>query len=375
MSHLFRSSRRGVLWLAALLLIVPLLVSACGGQDATSGGTGTNSGGQASGGSASGSSNSQPVTLHGAGATFPYPLYSRWFDEYHKADGNVTINYDAIGSGGGVEQITSKTVDFGASDGPMSDDQLAKAPSAILHIPTVAGAVVVTYNLDLAQPLELDGETIAKIFAGQITKWNDPALAALNPGVQLPSEDLLVVHRSDGSGTTDIFTHYLNAVAPSIWGNNLVGKSVEWPAGVGGEGNQGVAAQVQQTPGSIGYVELAYADQNGMPYASVKNQAGKFIVPSIDATRAAMEAGLANIPADFRYFIVNQPGDNSYPIAGLTWLLVYQKQDDATKGQALVDFIKWAYANGDSFAEELLYVPLPQSLKDKVLQTVDTITW
>jgi len=267
---------------------------------------------------------SAQMMINGAGATFPYPIYSKWFDEYAKVDPSVRFNYQSIGSGGGQKQILAQTVDFGASDGPMTDDNLTKAPGKILHIPTVAGAVVLTYNLPGNPALKLDGDTIAGIFLGQIKKWNDPKLAALNSGANLPDQEIVVVHRSDGSGTTFIFTDYLSKVS-SEWkekvGNNT---SVNWPAGIGGKGNEGVSGQVKQTPGAIGYVELIYATQNKMPYAEVKNSAGQFVKPTIDSVTAAIAT--ANIPDDFRFSMTNAPGKDAYPICGATWLLVYEQQ-------------------------------------------------
>ena len=316
---------------------------------------------------------SAQMTINGAGATFPYPIYSKWFDAYAKVDPSVRFNYQSIGSGGGQKQILAQTVDFGASDGPMSDDNLAKAPGKLLHIPTVAGAVVMTYNLSGAAALKLDGETIADIFLGKITKWNDPRITALNPGVSLPNNDVVVVHRSDGSGTTFIFTDYLSKVSPE-WkqkaGNNT---SVNWPVGLGGKGNEGVSGQVKQTPNSIGYVELIYAIQNKMPYAEVKNPAGEFVKPTLDSVTAALAT--ADVPEDFRFSMTNAPGKDAYPIAGATWLLVYQQQKDATKGKKLVEFLKWAESDGEKMAKDLDYAPLPDALQQRVLQRIDEIKY
>jgi phosphate transport system substrate-binding protein len=314
---------------------------------------------------------SAQIMINGAGATFPYPIYSKWFDEYAKVDPSVRFNYQSIGSGGGQKQILAQTVDFGASDGPMSDDNLGKAPGKILHIPTVAGAVVLTYNLPENPALKLDPDTIAGIFLGQVKKWNDPKLTALNPGTKLPDQEIVVVHRSDGSGTTFIFTDYLSKVS-SEWkekvGNNT---SVNWPAGIGGKGNEGVSGQVKQTPGAIGYVELIYATQNKMPYAEVKNSAGQFVKPTIDSVTAAMAT--ANIPDDFRFSMTNAPGKDAYPICGATWLLVYEQQKDATKGKKLVEFLKWAAKDGEKMATDLQYAPLPDSLQQRVLKRIDEI--
>jgi phosphate transport system substrate-binding protein len=311
------------------------------------------------------------MMINGAGATFPYPIYSKWFDEYAKVDPSVRFNYQSIGSGGGQKQILAQTVDFGASDGPMSDDNLAKAPGKILHIPTVAGAVVLTYNLAGNPSLKLDGDTVAGIYLGQIKKWNDPKITALNAGAKLPDQDIVVVHRSDGSGTTFIFTDYLSKVSAE-WkqkaGNNT---SVNWPSGIGGKGNEGVSGQVKQTPGAIGYVELIYAVQNKMPYAGVKNSAGQFVKPTIESVTAALAT--ADIPDDFRFSMTNAPGKDAYPITGATWLLVYQQQKDAAKGKKLVEFLKWALTKGEGMAKDLNYAPLPDEVQQRVLKRIDEI--
>jgi phosphate transport system substrate-binding protein len=314
---------------------------------------------------------SAQMMINGAGATFPYPIYSKWFDEYAKVDPSVRFNYQSIGSGGGQKQILAQTVDFGASDGPMSDENLSKAPGKILHLPTVAGAVVMTYNLPGNPALKLDGETIADIFLGKIKKWNDPKIAASNPGAKLPDNEIVVVHRSDGSGTTFIFTDYLSKVSAE-WkqkaGNNT---SVNWPTGIGGKGNEGVSGQVKQTPGAIGYVELIYAIQNKMPYADVKNAAGQFVKASIESVTAAL--GTANIPDDFRFSMTNAPGNNAYPIAGATWLLVYEQQKDPAKGKKLIEFLKWAVTKGEGMAKDLNYAPLPDEVQQRVLKRIDQI--
>lgn len=314
---------------------------------------------------------SAQMMINGAGATFPYPIYSKWFDEYAKVDPSVRFNYQSIGSGGGQKQILAQTVDFGASDGPMSDENLSKAPGKLLHIPTVAGAVVMVSNLPGNPNLRLDGETIAGIYLGEIKKWNDPKLAALNPGVKLPDQDIVVVHRSDGSGTTFIFTDYLSKVSGE-WkakvGNNT---SVNWPAGIGGKGNEGVSGQVKQTPGAIGYVELIYAIQNKMPYAEVKNSAGEFVKPTIESVTAALAT--ADIPDDFRFSMTNAPGKDAYPICGATWLLVYEQQRDAAKGKKLVEFLKWAATKGEGMAKSLDYAPLPENVQARVLKRIADI--
>ncbi|HEV2393424.1 MAG TPA: phosphate ABC transporter substrate-binding protein PstS [Verrucomicrobiae bacterium] len=313
------------------------------------------------------------MLINGAGATFPNPLYSKWFDEYVKVDPSVRFNYQSIGSGGGQKQILEQTVDFGASDGPMSDENLAKAPGKILHIPTVAGAVVVTYNLPGQPTLKLDGPLIADIFQGKITTWKDPRIKSLNPAVNLPDMDLIVVHRSDGSGTTYIFTDYLSSVSKD-WETH-VGRntSVKWPTGLGAKGNEGVAGQVKQLPGTIGYVELAYAHQNKLPFALLKNASGNFIAPSLESVTEALAT--AKIPDDFRFSMVNPPGAKAYPIAGATWLLVYQQQKDPIRGKKLVEFLQWAMRKGEAMAAALDYAPLPEGLKARVLQRIATIKY
>jgi phosphate transport system substrate-binding protein len=313
------------------------------------------------------------LLINGAGATFPYPIYSKWFDEYSKVDPSVRFNYQSIGSGGGQKQLLEGTIDFGASDGPMSDQNLAKAPGKILHVPTVAGADAVTYNLPGAPHLRLDGPCIADIFLGRLTKWNDARLIALNPGVSLPDADILVVHRADGSGTTYIFADYLSCVSPE-WAKRIGrGSAVKWPDGLGAKGNEGVTGQIKQTPGAIGYVELVYAIQNRLPYASVKNAAGNFVAPSVDSVSAALAA--ASVPDDFRFSMVNSPGPDAYPIAGATWLLVYQQQRDAEKGRKLVQFLNWAMQEGEQGAPQLDYAPLPPDLNKRVLTEIAGIRY
>jgi phosphate transport system substrate-binding protein len=316
---------------------------------------------------------SAQMLINGAGATFPYPIYSKWFDEYVKVDSSVRFNYQSIGSGGGQKQILAETVDFGASDGPMSDANLAKAPRRLLHIPTVAGADVLTYNLPGNPQLKVDGPTIVDIFMGKITRWNDPRLAQQNPGVKLPNDDIIVVHRSDGSGTTFIWVDYLSSVSKEWESKVGRGTSVNWPAGLGGKGNEGVAGQVKQLPGAVGYVELAYAVQNKLPYAHVKNSAGNYVAPTLDSITEALAT--AKIPEDFRFSMVNPPGDKAYPIAGCTWLLVYQEQKDAAKGKKLVEFLNWAIEKGESMAESLNYAPLPASVRQRVLERIKTIKY
>ena len=315
------------------------------------------------------------VDLTGAGATFPYPIYSKWFSDYAQKTG-VKINYQSIGSGGGIRQLSEQTVDFGASDSPMSDDEMSKAKGGpVLHIPTVLGADVITYNLPgVSAALKLTPDVIAGIFLGNIKKWNDSKIGSLNPGVSLPNQDILVVHRSDGSGTTYIFTDYLNTAAPA-WKSVGKGKEVKWPVGVGAKGNEGVAGQVKQTPGAIGYVELAYAKQNNLPISAVRNASGKFVAASVAAVTAAAAGYARNLPAntDYRISIVNAPGADSYPITSFTWILVYQHQRDATKGKKLVDFLNWALSDGEAEASSLDYAPLPSDMADKVKARVATI--
>jgi len=318
-----------------------------------------------------GSRASAQLTMTGAGATFPYPIYSKWFDEYAKVDPSVRFNYQSIGSGGGQTQIIAETVDFGASDGPMSDQNLARAPGKILHIPTVAGAVVITYNVPGNPTLKLDGPTIANVFLGAITKWNDPAIASQNPGVSLPDSDIIVVHRSDSSGTTYIFTDYLSKVSPEWKSKVGSNTAVKWPTGLGAKGNEGVSGQIQETPGALGYVELIYAIQNKMPVAVVKNASGSYVSPSSESVTAALAS--ARIPDDFRFSMTNAPGPGAYPISGATWLLVYQKQSDAEKGGKMVEFLRWALTKGEDMAGELNYAPLPQGLRDRVLKRISEI--
>ncbi len=314
--------------------------------------------------------------LTGAGATFPYPIYSKWFSDYANATG-IKINYQSIGSGGGVRQISEQTVDFGASDGPMSDEELAKAKGGpILHIPTVLGADVITYNVPgVTAILKLTPSVIADIFMGRIKKWNDSRIASLNSGVTLPDQDILVVHRSDGSGTTYIFTDYLDKVSAAWHASVGKGKEVKWPVGLGGKGNEGVSGQVKQTPGAVGYVELAYAKQNNLPAALVRNKAGQYVAASVPAVTAAAAGVAQSLPAntDYRISIVDAPGAESYPISSFTWLLVYQHQKDAVKGKKLVDFLNWAMTEGEKSAPTLDYAPLPAEMVTTVKAKIATI--
>jgi phosphate transport system substrate-binding protein len=319
---------------------------------------------------------SSGVALTGAGATFPFPIYNKWFADYARQTG-VRINYQPIGSGGGIRQLSEGTVDFGASDSPMTDEEMARAKAGpVLHIPTVLGAVVLTYNLPaLRAPLNLSGEVIADIFLGKITKWNDPRLAAPNPGVTLPTDDIIVVHRSDGSGTTFVFTDYLAAVSPAWKSGPGRGKEIQWPTGLGAKGNEGVTGQVKQTPGAIGYVELAFAKQNRLPYAAVRNATGTFVLPSIESITAAAAGAAGNLQpnTDYRVSIVNAPGAQAYPISSFTWILVYQRQTDPDKGKKLVDFLRWALRDGQRSASGLDYAPLPAQMATQLDQRLTTI--
>lgn len=313
------------------------------------------------------------LLINGAGATFPYPIYSKWFYEYQKINPSLKFNYQSIGSGGGIKQITEKTVDFGASDAPMSDYELTLVKEPILHIPTVLGGVVLAYNApEVGEDLKLTGPIIADIFMGNITKWNDPKIAAVNPGKQLPQAGIVVAHRSDGSGTSYAFTDYLSKVSNGWKAKIGTGKSVSWPVGLGGKGNEGVTGLIKQTPGSIGYVELGYALQNKIPFASVQNKSGAFVVPSIESVSAS--AAGVQMPADYRVSITNADGKDSYPVGSFTYLLVYKNQKDAAKGKALVDFLKWAIHDGQKMVPGLFYSPLPASVVTRLEQTIKQIT-
>jgi len=321
------------------------------------------------GNNANTASSTSSVDLTGAGATFPYPIYSKWFSDYATLTG-IKINYQSIGSGGGIRQLQEETVDFGASDSPMSDDEMAKAKGGpILHFPTVLGADVITYNLPgVTAALKFTPAAIADIFMGRIKKWNDSRITSLNPGVTLPAQDILVVHRSDGSGTTYIFTDYLSTTVPA-WKTSVgKGKDVKWPAGLGAKGNEGVSGQVKQTPGAIGYVELAYAKQNNLPIAAIRNKSGQFVSASVDAVTAAAAGVAKALPTntDYRISIIDAPGADSYPISSFTWILVYQHQKDPVKGKKLVDFLNWALTEGEKEALTLDYAPLPAEMATAV---------
>jgi len=306
------------------------------------------------------------TTLNGAGATFPNPMYQKWFSEYHKAHPDIQFNYQSIGSGGGIRQVLAQTVDFGASDGPMTDEQLAQAKTKILHIPTVLGAVVPAYNVPgVTGELKFTPEALAGIFLGKITTWNDPAIAKANPGVNLPNQTILVIHRSDGSGTTYIFTDYLSKVSPDWQSGPGKGTSVKWPVGLGGKGNEGVAGMIRQMQGGIGYIELIYAVQNKIDYGSVRNAAGVFVKASLDSVTAAA-ASAKSMPADFRVSITNAPGKDAYPISSFTWLLIPEKSKEAAKGKILADFLTWMVDDGQKMTSELAYAPLPENVATKV---------
>ena len=346
-------NKRYVSILCTLLAVVALAISGCGSQGG-------------------------PTTvkeLSGAGATFPYPLYSKMFDTYNSVTG-VRVNYNSIGSGGGIKALTDKTVDFGASDAFLTDQEVTAMGAPVLHIPTCVGAVVLSYNLDGNPALRLDGTVTANIFLGKVTKWNDPSIVALNPGVSLPSLTITVVHRSDGSGTTSIFTSYLSAVSPSWKSTVGAGKSVSWPTGVGGKGNDGVAGMISQTKGSFGYIELVYAVQSSMPFASMKNASGTFVTASLASSAAA---AAVTLPDDLRVVIVNSPGKDAYPISAFTWILVYKEQNYAARtlaqAQALKKLLTWMLTDGQAVNEALSYAKLPAPAVTKALALVDSMTY
>jgi phosphate transport system substrate-binding protein len=313
------------------------------------------------------------TTLNGAGATFPNPMYSKWFSEYHKLHSDVQINYQPIGSGGGIRQVIAGTVDFGASDMPMTDDQLREAKFKVLNIPTVLGAVVPAYNIPgVTGEVKFTPDALAGIFLGKITKWNDKAIAGANPGVNLPNQDILVVHRSDGSGTSFIWTDYLSKVNAE-WKNQVgSGTSVKWPIGLGGKGNEGVAGSIRQLQGSIGYVELIYAVQTNIAYGSVRNAAGNFVKASLEGVTAAAAAA-PKMPADFRVSITNAPGKDSYPISSFTWLLIPAQSKDPAKGKILADFLNWMVTDGQKMTAALSYAPLPESVAEKVKEAIKQV--
>ncbi len=326
-----------------------------------------------------GASAQDVMTLNGAGATFPYPLYSKAFSEYTKVNPSVQINYQSIGSGGGIQQLTQKTVDFGASDAPMTEEQLQAVggPEAVIHVPATLGAVAITYNLPgVQEALKLDGATVGDIFLGTITNWNDAKIAALNEGVTLPDTPIAVVHRSDGSGTTNIFTTYLASVSQP-WKDQVgAGLSVEWPVGIGAKGNEGVAGQAKQVEGGIAYVELAYAQQNQLATADIQNSAGAFVAPSPEGATACADAAAPTMPDDLRVMIAGCTGDDEaiYPISGFSWIILYREQDDATRGKATVDVIDWLIHDGQQYGPDLSYAPLPQRVVDRAEERLAEVT-
>lgn len=336
----------------AVVGLCVLALAACGGGTTTPAGDAPAAGAR--------------VQINGAGATFPNPIYSKWFSEYNKLHPEVEINYQSIGSGGGIRQLTAQTVFFGATDGPMTDEQLAMAPGPIVHLPTVIGAVVPVYNLPgVSAELKFSGPLLADIFLGKVTKWNAPAIASLNPGVTLPNSDITVVHRSDGSGTSYIWVDFLAKVSPEWKSKVGVNTSVSWPIGVGGKGNEGVAGLVSQTPGSIGYVELIYAAQNKIAFGAVQNANGEFVKASIASVTAAAAEAAANMPADFRVSITNAAGPGVYPIASFTWMLLSEQPTDVARSKVMVDFMRWALTDGQKFATELGYAPLPANVVER----------
>ena len=322
-----------------------------------------------------GGGSSKEVRLQGAGATFPNPLYQKWLSEYGKVHANIKIDYQSIGSGGGIKQIQARTVDFGASDAPMTDAEMKASPGELLHIPTVLGAVVLTYNLQgITQPLRFSPDVIGDIFLGKITKWNDPRIKADNSDATLPATDITVVHRAEASGTSFVFTDYLSKVSDD-WKQRVgADKSPNWPVGQGGKGNEGVTGQIKQQPNTIGYVELAYATQNKLPVALIKNAAGNFVEPSIEAVTAAAAASAATTPDDLRVSITNANGAAVYPISSYTYILVYKEQPDEVKGRALIDFLWWGIHDGESFAKDLQYAPLPAEIVKRAEAKINSIT-
>ena len=352
-----KSFKRQV-WLAPLLA-VSLSLTACGGSDTAS----TSGEGGASGG--------KSVSLTGAGASFPAPLYQRWFSEYNKQNPNVQVTYQSVGSGAGVEQFLQNTVDFGASDVAMKDEEIAKVESGVVLLPMTAGSIVLAYNLSGVDSLQLSRQVYVDILLGKITKWNDPAIAALNPDANLPGSDITVVYRSDGSGTTGVFTKHLSAISPE-WEQAVgSGKTVEWKTGVGAKGNEGVTAQILQTEGSIGYIEYGYAKQQDISTATLENKAGKYIAPSSESASNALDA--VTLPENLRAFVTDPEGEESYPIVSYTWLLAYENYDDPDKLQAFKDVVNWSLNEGQNYAEELGYIPLPDSVVDKVETALSTI--
>jgi phosphate transport system substrate-binding protein len=348
--------------MAAAGVIALAVTAACGGGAPPRQGTQSAETAAASGGH---------LQINGAGATFPYPIYSKWFSDYTKLNPNVAINYQSIGSGGGIRQLAAQTVFFGATDTPMTDEQIKSAPGPVLHLPTVLGAVVPIYNLQGVSDLKFTGPVLADIYLGKIKKWNDPAIAKINPGVTLPSAEIAVAHRSDGSGTTFIFVDYLSKISPEWKSKVGANASVNWPTGLGGKGNEGVAGLVSQTPGAIGYVELIYALQNNISFGSVQNATGEFVRATPEAVTKA--AAGATIPPDFRVSITNAAGAGAYPISSFTWLLLYQAPSDTARSKMMVDFMKWALTDGQKFATEMGYAPVPESVVQQEMTALGTI--
>lgn len=341
------------LWRAvATVAVMAVSVAACGGGSGEDGGR---------------------IRVTGAGATFPNPIYSKWTAEYHRLHPNVEINYQSLGSGAGIRQLVNRTVFFGASDQPMRDEQLQSAPGSVLHFPTVIGSVVPIFNLPGISDLQFTGPVLADIAMGRITRWNDPALVKLNPGVQLPDTALTFVHRSDGSGTTFVWVDYLAKVSPEFKETVGVDTSVNWPTGVGAKGNEGVAGLVRQTPGALGYAEPAYANQTGIPFGSVQNAAGRFVKSAPESVTAAAAAAAENMPEDFRVSITNAPGDNAYPISSFTWLLLYEDPQEKEQARVMVDFIRWALTDGQQYAAELGYSPLPENVVQMEMKALERI--
>ncbi|HEX9160974.1 MAG TPA: phosphate ABC transporter substrate-binding protein PstS [Thermoanaerobaculia bacterium] len=347
---------------SSLVCVALVLLAACGGKE-----TATTS-------TSAAPAPARQAVINGAGATFPNPIYSKWFSEYGRLHPDVRINYQSIGSGGGIRQLIARTVFFGASDGPMTDEQLKSAPGSILHFPTVLGGVVPIYNLPgVTQSIRFTGPVLADIYLGKITRWNDPAIARVNPGITLPPADIVVVHRSDGSGTTYIFVDFLSKVAPEFKQKVGVATSVNWPVGVGAKGNEGVSGLVRQTPGAIGYVELIYALQNKIPYGSVQNKAGGFVTATLDSVTAAAASASTSMPDDFRVSITDAGGKDAYPISSFTWILLYQNPTDKQSASTMVDFMRWALGDGQKFTSDLGYAPLPQPVVAKELQALQKI--
>lgn len=359
-----RSSKRVLL---APVLVLSLGLASCGGGG---GGEVTTPSSQTGGSTSGGGGGGAKASLTGAGASFPAPLYQRWFSEYNKINPGIQVTYQSVGSGAGVEQFTQQTIDFGASDVAMTDEEMAKVEKGVVLLPMTAGSIVIAYNLPGVEELKLPRQAYVDIFSGKITKWNDPAIAEANPGVNLPDEEITVVYRSDGSGTTGVFTKHLSAISEE-WKNSVgEGKTVEWPTGIGAKGNEGVTAQILQTEGSLGYIEYGYAKQQDIPTASLENQAGNFVEPTSETAANALAA--VELPENLRAFITDPAGDNSYPIVTYTWILAYKDFDDA-KLPAFKEVITWALEDGQGISDELGYIPLPENVVTKVKEALNTI--